>query len=152
MAHVTGQIIIHRPIDEVFDFVADERNEPRYNAQMIAAEQITNGPIGPGTRFQAALRARSRPIDMVIEIVDYQRPTRLRSKTVLSSMEIDGVLHFAPLPDGTRMTWDWTVEPRGPLRFVSPLVTYMGRRQEQRIWRRLKGYLESRCTESAGCC
>jgi uncharacterized membrane protein len=30
---VTGEIVIERPIDEVFDFVADERNEPQYNPQ-----------------------------------------------------------------------------------------------------------------------
>jgi hypothetical protein len=29
--HVQGDIVINRPIDEVFDFVADERNEPQYN-------------------------------------------------------------------------------------------------------------------------
>lgn len=32
MAHVEGEIIINRPVEEVFDFVADERNEPHYNA------------------------------------------------------------------------------------------------------------------------
>jgi hypothetical protein len=150
MAHITGQIVIHRPIDEVFDFVADERNEPRYNPQMIAAEQLTDGPVGPGTRFHAALRTRGRPTDMIIELVDYQRPVRLRSRTVLSSMDIDGSLQFDPVPEGTRMTWNWTVKPQGPLRFLTPLVAYMGRRQEQRIWTSLKDYLESRHPESAG--
>src|SRR6266700_4799156 len=28
---VQGDIVINRPVDEVFDFVADERNEPKYN-------------------------------------------------------------------------------------------------------------------------
>lgn len=30
MVHIQGAITIDRPVDEVFDFVADERNEPRY--------------------------------------------------------------------------------------------------------------------------
>jgi hypothetical protein len=29
MAHIEGEILIRRPVEEVFDFVADERNEPR---------------------------------------------------------------------------------------------------------------------------
>jgi hypothetical protein len=65
-------------------------------------------------------------------------------------MDIDGSLQFDPIPDGTRMTWYWTLEPHGTLRFLSPLVAYMGRRQEQRISTSLKGYLESRRPESAG--
>jgi hypothetical protein len=31
---VEGDIIIKRPMEEVFDFCADERNEPRYNPRM----------------------------------------------------------------------------------------------------------------------
>jgi len=32
MVRIQGEIVINRPVDEVFDFVADERNEPRYRA------------------------------------------------------------------------------------------------------------------------
>ncbi len=55
MGHIEGEIIIHRPVEEVFDFVADERNEPRYNRRMLHAEKISEGPVGPGTRFQVEL-------------------------------------------------------------------------------------------------
>jgi hypothetical protein len=33
MARIEGEIAINRPVDEVFDLVADERNEPRYNPE-----------------------------------------------------------------------------------------------------------------------
>jgi hypothetical protein len=51
MVRVEGEIVIDRT-EEVFDFVADERNEPRYNPKMRRAEQISDGPIGVGTRFR----------------------------------------------------------------------------------------------------
>ncbi len=41
MARVEGEIVISRPVEEVFNFVADERNEPRYNPRMRGAEQIS---------------------------------------------------------------------------------------------------------------
>jgi hypothetical protein len=31
VALIEGQILIRRPVEVLFDFVADERNEPRYN-------------------------------------------------------------------------------------------------------------------------
>jgi hypothetical protein len=34
VSHIEGEIIVHRPVEEVFDFVADERNEPLYNRRM----------------------------------------------------------------------------------------------------------------------
>src|SRR6266516_3997212 len=49
MVRIEGEIVINRPVEDVFDFVADERNEPRYNPQMRRAEQISDGPIGIGS-------------------------------------------------------------------------------------------------------
>jgi hypothetical protein len=56
MARVEGEIIIARPVEEVFDFVADERNQPRYNPRMVRAEQVSSGPIGAATQFQTELK------------------------------------------------------------------------------------------------
>jgi hypothetical protein len=55
--NIAGEIVINRPIDVVFDFVADERNEPRYNPRLRRVEQTTPGPIGRGTRFRAETTA-----------------------------------------------------------------------------------------------
>ncbi len=38
MLRIAGEIVIDRPVDEVFDFVADERNEPDDNPRMLRAE------------------------------------------------------------------------------------------------------------------
>ena len=42
MAKIAGEIIIGRPVEAVFDFAADQRNEPRYNPRMIRAEKISD--------------------------------------------------------------------------------------------------------------
>jgi hypothetical protein len=51
MIRITGEIVIARPVEEVFDFVADERNEPLYNRRMRSAEKTTPGPVGPEPAF-----------------------------------------------------------------------------------------------------
>ena len=142
MIQVEGSIVIDRPVEEVFDFVADERHEPQYNAQMGQVEQITDGPIGLGTRFRAEMTGRGRPVEMVIEFTGYDRPRRLSSSTHMSSMDLHGTLTFEPAPSETRMSWSWKLQPRGALRQMSPLVARMGRKQEQRIWTGLKHFLE----------
>ena len=47
------------------------------------------------------------------------------------------------------MRWSWEVEPRGILKLLTPLVGFMGRRQEQIIWTSLKRYLEEQNPRSA---
>lgn len=144
MAHVDGQIVIHRPVDEVFDFVADERNEPRYNPQMRRAEQTSAGPIGAWTTFRAESLSRGRPVEMTITFTDFERPRRLTSLTHLATMDIQGTLTFDPIPEGTQMRWSWNLEPQGLLKLMAPLIALIGRRQERTIWTSLKRYLEAR--------
>ena len=127
----------------MFDFVADERNEPRYNPKMHLAEKISDGPIGLGTRFRAQTLSMGRPVDMVIETTDYHRPHSLSSTTHMSSMNLHGTLTFEPVPEGTRMEWSWDLEPGGVVKLLSPLIATMGRRQEQSIWTGLKRHLEA---------
>lgn len=142
MVRIEGEIVINRPVEEVFDFVADERNEPRYNRKMRRAEKISEGPIGLGTRFRAEVVRTGRAVPMTIEFTGYDRPRRLASSTRMSSMDIQYTLTFEPVPEGTRMRWSGDVEPRGILKLMSPVVTWMGRRQEGRIWTGLKHFLE----------
>lgn len=143
MARIEGEIVIRRPVEEVFDFVADERNEPLYNPRMAAADLITDGPVGRGSRFSARLKTGGRVMPMLIEFADYERPRRLVSSTHSSMVDIVGALTFEPVPRGTRMGWSWDVQPRGALQLVPAVVGLVGRRQEQAIWRNLKRLLET---------
>ena len=149
MSGISGEIVINRPVEEVFDFVADERNEPRYNPRMLRADKLSPGPIGLGTRFRAEMRTRPRPTTMTTEFTGYDPPRRLVLRTHLSAMEIQGALTFDPVPEGTRMRWSWGVEPRGVFKLLTPLVARTGRRQEQAIWANLKRLLEAHQAPSA---
>lgn len=72
MTKIRGGIVIGRPLDVVFDMVADQRNEPSYNPLMTYSEKLTDGPIDVGRllagradprrprRWVASIRWRSR--------------------------------------------------------------------------------------------
>jgi hypothetical protein len=150
MPRIEGDLLIERPVEEVFDFVADERNEPRFNPRMLRAEKVSPGTIGLGTRFTAEMATGPRRTPMTTEFTGFQRPRRLASTTRLSWMEIDGSLAFEPVRDGTRMRWEWDVRPRGVLRVLGPVIGVIGRRQERAIWTNLKRLLEAREEERDG--
>jgi len=142
MSHVRGQILIDRAVEDVFDFVADERNEPTYNPAMVDVQKLTEGPVGPGTRYAATVISRGRPVEMLIETTSYVRPTALSSTTSMAWAHICGTLTFEPVGGRTRMAWDWDVVPVGVARLLGPVVGLVGRRQEAAIWTQLKQVLE----------
>jgi hypothetical protein len=143
MVHIEGEIVINRPVEEVFDVVAEERNEPRYNPRLLWVEKISSGPVERGTQYRAATKTIGRPVEMTIEFIDYERPRRLASLTHIPTMEIRGALTFDPVPEGTKMRWSWELQPRGVLRLLRPLIARMGERRRRpsgpassSLWRR----------------
>ena len=58
MTHIAGEVTIAAPVDEVFDMVADERNEPMYNPRIVRAEKVSDGPVGAGARFVAEPKSK----------------------------------------------------------------------------------------------
>jgi hypothetical protein len=49
VAHISGHVRIAAPVEQVFDTVADSRNEPSFNPAMTGVELLTPLPIGLGT-------------------------------------------------------------------------------------------------------
>lgn len=143
MARINGEIVIDRPREVVFDFVADECNEPRYNPQMLSVEKLSPGPIGSGTQFRAQMKSGRRTLPLLLEFTTFERPVRLGSHSTFSGVTIDGELTFAAVGDSTLMRWVWNITPAGALKLLTPLVIWMGRRQEARIWSGLKRCLET---------
>lgn len=134
MARVNGKIVIERPLEEVFDFVANQENEPLYNRQMRVARKTTEGPIGVGTSFHAEMRG----VPMTIRVTEFDRPNEIQVRVEMASMDLTGGLRFESFNGGTRMRWRWDLRPRGSLRFLGLVVGSVGRRQERRIWSSLK--------------
>ena len=141
MAHITGHVRIAAPLEQVFDTVADSRNEPSFNPAMTDVELLTPAPIGRGTRFLAHMGKAN--MEMVVEVTEFERPHRLGSLTTSSMMQTSGALTLTAEGDETVMGWDWQVHPKGWFRLLGPLVGPLGARMERRIWTALKHKLEN---------
>lgn len=143
MTRIEGEIVIRRTVDVVFDYVADQRNEPQYNPQMVRAEKITAGPVGLGTRFRSTVASRGRTAEMLTVCTGYVRPKLFATTTTMKQADISYSLAFERVPAGTRMRWSGRVRLKGAVRLLTPAITWLGRRQEQRIWAALRQHLES---------
>ncbi len=66
------------------------------------------------------------------------------STTTMPGAHIRGTLTFEPVPAKTRMRWSWQLQPKSMLRLLTPVIAWMGRRQEEAIWAGLKRHLETK--------
>ncbi|MEI8406513.1 MULTISPECIES: SRPBCC family protein [unclassified Kribbella] len=143
MSHLVGEVTIDAPVDEVFDLVADERNEPRYNPRIVRAEMVSEGPVGAGARFVAQPKNMGARGEMSVTILEYDRPHSLHNVVRSSYLHVDGTLTFEAVDGGTRLKWDWDMALVGPMRILSPVLALIGPAWERRNWVDLKHYLES---------
>lgn len=143
MTHIAGAVVIDAPVDEVFDLVADERNEPRYNPRIARVDKVSPGPVGAGARFVAVPKGMGPKGKMTLTIVEYDRPHRLRNAVRSALMQVDGTLTFEETDGGTRLRWEWDMRLLGPMRLLSPMLAIIGPSWERRNWLDLKAYMES---------
>ena len=146
MTAITGTTFFHRPVDLVFDFLADPRNEPKYNPIVLDARKITGGPIGPGTRFVQRAKQFGRAGDVDIEIIDYQRPKHLGFRIRSTGMKVHGRQFFTAQDTGTQVRWEWDFRADRRWRLLGPLMGLAGRRLERRVWERMKRYVDAELT------
>ena len=111
MTRIDGEIVIGRPVDVVFDYVADQRNEPEYNPHMVRAEKITAGPVGKGTQFRSAVASTGGTAEMLIECT-MAGSARFATTTTMRQADISYTLTFEPAAGGTRMRRSGQVRPK----------------------------------------
>jgi hypothetical protein len=115
---VTVDVEVARPRDQVFDLMADARNEPAWNSQVTRTELITEEPIGSGTEFTTTNRGQ----EYVVIVTTYDRPAKLAFKLVGRALEESASMVFADSSDGTRLTGRFELQPKGFTKLMMPLM------------------------------
>jgi hypothetical protein len=149
MVQITGEIDIRRPVEIVFDTLADPRQERKYNDRVLAAEMLTSGPITVGSRFEQQVRALGRTDLPTIDITGYERPSRLALTINTAAMVTSGDLHFEEVSEGTRDRYAWDMRARGVVRLFEPLLGLFGARLVRGVWDGLRRFLDGEAAYGA---
>jgi carbon monoxide dehydrogenase subunit G len=96
-------IDIPRPVDEVFEYVADPRTFPAWNS---AVESVT----AAGTRYVMRRRLPTGPAINELEVVARRPPAAFAIRTVSGPSPFVYRYGFAPTQRGTRVTLDAEVQ------------------------------------------
>ena len=98
--------VIARPIEEVFAFLADGENDPKFSPRVQEMRKLTDGPIGVGTRFGSTVKDAGMTTKREFELTEFVAPTTIRwaerSKHAVTATV--GGYDLVPEGDGTRVT------------------------------------------------
>ena len=105
MRTITSSIIVERPIDEVFAFVTDARNNPLWQAASGLKEirQEPASPVGVGARITEVRDVMGQRTENSSEVTEYEPHSRYaRSQIGSSGPILRGEYTFEEIPAGTR--------------------------------------------------
>src|SRR5947209_14988903 len=74
----SGSAVIARPIEEVFAFLADGNNDPRFSPRVQDIRKTTDGPIGAGTVFESNVKDAGMTTSRKFELTTFEAPTKIR--------------------------------------------------------------------------
>ena len=74
----SASVLIDRPIDEVFAFLAEGTNDPKFSPRVKEIRKTTDGPVAVGTVFESTVKDAGMTTQRKFEVIDLQAPTRIR--------------------------------------------------------------------------
>jgi uncharacterized membrane protein len=100
MPVVEESVVVARPQQEVFDFLANFENLSAYDAFVAASGQVGDGPPGLGTRGWGTTRYMGQQFDWKVEFTEFEPPRRMVSRSVEGTRDITATFTLEPAGGG----------------------------------------------------
>lgn len=137
--------VVARPADEVFEFLSDAANNPKWQEGMISCRWLDEQPIGVGSRYQQRARFMGRDVVSTFEVTKYEPGHLIRIDTIDSTFPISVTRTVEPLGENETKVHAhiWGGPQSGPLKWLEPLVKRRAQRSIEADYDRLVQLLES---------
>ena len=135
--------VVDRPVHEVFSYVVDFSNLPRYDRWVEAAEKTSAGPTGVGSTWKHRRVQGRRRFEAPIELVEYEPDRRFVMVTGSNGFDVRSTMTFEARGD-TATTMVEVLEMRlsGFVRLFEPMIRRQVPKQGAEVHQRLKEALE----------
>ncbi len=122
MTTISKSIVVPRPAEDVFGYLADFSNTAEWDPGVAEATKVTEGPVGVGSRFDLVALFRSRRIPISYVVTLYEPSSRV--VLVGSNQNFQGTddIGVSPEGDGARVDWDVVFEMKGLRKIFQPFL------------------------------
>ncbi len=143
MIHTTTTIHVARPPAEVFVYVSDFENNPRWQGGMVEARFVTDPPLRIGSRYEQVARFLGRDIVSTFEVVELEPGRLVKATTVESTFPITFTRIVEPDGPGSTVTAIVEGDASGIFRLAEPLLRRKVQRSLDADYARLAELLEA---------
>lgn len=118
-----NRVEINRPPAEVFKFIADLCNEPRYVPNVLETKKISDGPAGVGAKYREVTRVMfGRKAVATYEITQYDPPTTFAFRGTSGRSSFRGRWIIEATDDGSLAKFTAEAKLAWPMRYMERFV------------------------------
>jgi uncharacterized protein YndB with AHSA1/START domain len=137
-----SSVMIKRSSDEVFAFVTEPANEPKWHEDVIDVKRTSHGPIGAGSTFEWIMKFMGTH-QVQLEVKEFVPGGREVIAAVSSGPLMPTLTYtFERVEGGTRFTRHGDIRVRGIMRLIEPLMKVIAPKHMQGLLEKLKLTLE----------
>lgn len=121
LPHAESETVIQRPIGEVFAFLADAENDPKWRSAVLDIARVSGS--GVGTHYRQGVKGPGgRRLDADIEITRLEPDALIGFRATSGPVRPTGQYHLEPAGTGTRVRFTLDAELPGLKKMMAPMV------------------------------
>lgn len=142
MIRVETSVVINRPPEEVFAYISNFENNPRWQGGMKEARFTSQGPLGVGSTYAQIATFLGRRVESSFEVIDYQSNRLVKATSTSGSFPITFTRIVEPVDDGTQVSAIVEGDATGFFKLAQSLLARMVQRSVDADYASLKEILE----------
>jgi uncharacterized membrane protein len=143
MAKVEANVVINRPLTEVFQFMSVNENALQWQSGLLET-RVTNDVEGPGRAWIDTIQVLGRRMETPFQTTtDWRLNQKIAFQSTGGPIPMQGSFSFAPNGKGVQVTFLLTGEPGGFFKLAEPVLMRLIQRQWDTNMANLKDVLEA---------
>ena len=144
MIKVETTVHINRPPQEVFAYLSNFENNPRWQSGMREARFTSEGPLRLGSTYEQVASFLGRPVLSTFEVIAYAPGQMVKATSTSGSFPITFTRMVVAEEEGTRVTAVIEGDASGFFKLAEPLLTRFVQRSVDNDYANLKKILEAK--------
>jgi uncharacterized membrane protein len=146
MAKVETNIVVNRPVGEVFQFISVNENALQWQPGLVET-RITNDIQGVGRAWTDVVQFLGRRLEIPFQLTEWQPDRQIAFQSTGGPIPMQGSYTFESTPEGApagaQVTFLLTGEPGGFFKLAEPVLMQILQRQWQTNLANLKDVLDA---------
>lgn len=135
--------LVDRPLPEVFGFLSNPLNLPKWQAMVAKIEPVTPGAPGVGSKYRVSAEALGRKMDGQLEITTFAPPDKFGFTNQAGPLQVTITVTLKPVGGGAKISLHAEGNPGGVFKMAENLLAGQVKSQMEANLARLKAVLEA---------